>query len=100
MACCHPPAFPDAPRRARLAVALLLGAVALGLRPAAAADWPQWRGPRRDGVSRETGWQWPDAGPRRLWSAQVGEGYSTVAVSRGRLYTMGNRNGQDIVSCL
>jgi outer membrane protein assembly factor BamB len=84
-------------RRAWLAIGLLLGA---GTLAATAADWPQWRGPRRDGVSRETGWQWPAGGPRRLWSVQVGEGFSSVAVAKGRLYTMGNRNGQEIVSCL
>lgn len=71
-----------------------------GILATTAADWPQWRGPRRDGIARETGWHWPAVGPRRLWSAQVGEGFSSVAVSRGRLYTMGNRNGQDVVSCL
>jgi outer membrane protein assembly factor BamB len=58
---------------------------------ATAADWPQWRGPNRDGVSNERGWlaQWPDGGPRVLWKASVGSGFSTVAVSGERLYTMG-----------
>jgi outer membrane protein assembly factor BamB len=83
--------------RAELSVRLSLVLLCLA---ATGADWPQWRGPERNGVSRETGWQWPKAGPRRLWSAQVGEGFSAVAVWQGRLYTMGNRNGQDVVSCL
>src|SRR5688500_19509128 len=67
----------------------LLAASAMG--PLAAADWPQWRGPQRNGISAETGWQrWPATGPKRLWAAQVGEGFSAVAVKGGRVYTMGN----------
>jgi hypothetical protein len=44
-----------------------------------ADDWPQWRGPNRDGISRETGLlkEWPQAGPKLLWKATVmGSGYS------------------------
>jgi hypothetical protein len=39
-----------------------------------AADWPQFRGPARDGISRETGWttRWPDGGPAKLWEMSVG----------------------------
>jgi len=67
-----------------------------------AADWPQWRGPQRTGVSRETGWssRWPASGPKRLWTAQVGAGHSSVAVVGGRVYTMGNVGNQDVVWCL
>lgn len=56
------------------------------------ADWPQWRGPNRDGKSTETGLQaqWPAGGPRRLWTAEgLGEGYSTVAVVDGLIYATG-----------
>lgn len=69
---------------------------------AAAEDWPQWRGPNRNGRSEETGWlvQWPAGGPKRLWEAGVGIGYSSFAVSRGRLYTMGNVADKDSVYCL
>jgi outer membrane protein assembly factor BamB len=76
---------------------ILLAATAASLR---AADWPQWRGPRRDGISSETGWHWPAGGPRRLWAARVGEGFSSVAVKGGRLYTMGNAGDKDTVYCL
>jgi outer membrane protein assembly factor BamB len=67
-----------------------------------AADWPQWRGPQRNGISAETGWQtrWPDAGPRRLWTARVGEGFAAVAVQEGRVYTVGNAGEKDTVYCL
>ncbi len=65
-------------------------------------DWPQWRGTRRDGVSDETKWdtKWPEAGPKQLWKISVGPGASSMAVSRGRLYTVGNISDKDIVYCL
>ena len=60
--------------------------------PALGNDWPQWRGPNRDGISQESGWlaAWTPQGPSRLWEGSVGVGYSSFAVSQGRLYTMGN----------
>lgn len=70
--------------------------------PAEGLDWPQWRGPQRSGISAEKGWQsrWPASGPKRLWTAQVGQGFSAVVVKDGRLYTMGNMGEQDTVYCL
>jgi outer membrane protein assembly factor BamB len=62
---------------------------------AAAADWPQWRGPDRTDVSKETGLlaTWPDGGPPLLWTyAEAGIGYSGPAVVGDRLFTMGARN--------
>lgn len=61
---------------------------------ALAADWPQWRGPNRDGISSETGLleKWPDTGPPLAWkTGGLGAGYSSVAVARGRVYTQGQR---------
>ncbi len=54
------------------------------------ADWPQWRGPNRDGMSFETGLQleWPADGPPLSWKKPIGRGFSSFAVSAGRLYTM------------
>lgn len=84
--------------------ALLGGGAALlgGAGSALAADWPQWRGPRRNGHSTETGLlsRFPFGGPRKLWTAQVGEGYSAVSVVGNRAYTLGNQGGQDAVLCL
>ena len=60
---------------------------------ASAADWPQWRGPNRDAVNRETGLldKWPADGPKLLWEAKgLGHGYSSVAIVRNRLFTMGD----------
>jgi hypothetical protein len=76
----------------RLQIPILSFVLALSFLIAAArADWPQWRGPHRDGVSDEKGWmkQWPAAGPKELWKTNVGNGCSSVAVVGGRLYTMG-----------
>ena len=60
---------------------------------ARAADWPQWRGPDRDNVSTETGLlkQWPEGGPALAWTARgLGAGFSSVSISGGRIFTMGD----------
>jgi outer membrane protein assembly factor BamB len=86
--------------RLRLVCALsaLFWTVGTGL---LASDWPQWRGPKRDGVSTETGLlpSWPPAGPKLLWSSYqvngkkgVGRSYSSVVVAGGRIFTMGDRD--------
>ena len=67
---------------------------------AMAADWPQWRGPERNGISSEQGWLKEGAAPRTVWEADVGAGYSSVAVKGGKLYTMGNHGDSDAVVCL
>jgi outer membrane protein assembly factor BamB len=78
----------------------MLGVAALGviLAAAPAAEWPQWRGPHRDGISKETGLlqEWPKDGPRLLWQVQdIGFGYSTPAVVGGRLYLLSNKGKDD-----
>jgi hypothetical protein len=63
-------------------------------------DWPQWRGPNRDGVSAEKGLlqDWPAGGPPLAWKASgAGEGYSSFAASNGRLYTLGARSGTEYI---
>jgi outer membrane protein assembly factor BamB len=84
---------------------LLLTLLALVLLPAPAAnqpdgDWPQWRGPNRDGLSRETGLlrEWPAEGPPLAWKAGgAGTGYSSFSVADGRVFTMGARGGTEYV---
>jgi hypothetical protein len=63
-----------------------------GLAKPSAGDWVRWRGPNLNGISSETGWlaNWPDDGPRRLWKAKVGTGFSSIAVANGKVYTIGN----------
>jgi outer membrane protein assembly factor BamB len=58
-------------------------------------DWPQWRGPQRNGTSPETGLlkQWPAGGPKLLWQVNdIGDGYSTPVVVGNRIYLMSNRD--------
>ena len=66
-----------------------------------AEDWPRWRGPDLNGISKEKNWTtaWPKEGPKQLWKADVGVGFSAVAVANGRVFTMGNNNGRDTVYC-
>jgi outer membrane protein assembly factor BamB len=56
----------------------------------AAADWPQFRGENRDGISRETGLDadWTDGEPAVLWTVKLGKGFSGLSVADGRLFTM------------
>ncbi len=57
-----------------------------------AADWYRWRGPDVNGISNETNWnaKWSDDGPKRLWKAKIGTGFSSITVAAGRAYSMGN----------
>ncbi|TWT48334.1 outer membrane biogenesis protein BamB [Botrimarina hoheduenensis] len=71
--------------------------------PALAADWPQWLGPQRDGLTAETGLlqAWPEGGPPRVWLFRnTGLGYAGPAVVGQRLYLMGSRNGVEQLLCL
>ena len=72
-------------------------------RVALSADWPQWRGPQRDGISSETGLMasWPAGGPPLVWKTKgLGEGYSAMAISSGRLFTQGQRGDEQFVVAL
>jgi len=66
-----------------------------------ADDWPHWRGTEFNGISKETGWStsWPAEGPKQLWKASVGTGFSSFAVAQGRVFTLGNKNETDTVYC-
>jgi outer membrane protein assembly factor BamB len=78
----------------------LSGAIAVLAQGPAGGDWPQWRGPTRDGISRETGLlrEWPPQGPPLVWKTTgAGAGYSGFSVSRGRLLTMGARGDTEYV---
>lgn len=58
-----------------------------------ASDWPQWRGPDRNGKSAETGLlqEWPEGGPQLAWQVEgLGSGFSSLSVANGRIYTMGD----------
>lgn len=56
-------------------------------------EWPQWRGPGRDGISAEKGLldHWPEEGPPLVWKVEgLGEGFSSVAIADGKIFTMGS----------
>lgn len=67
--------------------------------------WPQFRGPARDGISRENlplARAWGNAEPRELWGVDLGEGYAGAAVLKGRVYLMDydREKKQDALRCL
>src|SRR5688500_14102933 len=58
-------------------------------------DWPQWRGPERTGVSKETGLlqTWPKDGPKQAWKVQgLGIGYASPAIANGKVFLMGTKD--------
>ncbi|MDB5307288.1 MAG: polyvinylalcohol dehydrogenase [Gemmataceae bacterium] len=77
--------------------------LALVVPVAAGADWPQYRGPHRDGVSADTGLlqEWPQGGPKLLWTySDAGVGYAGPAVVGDRLYSAGGRGDAEFVFAL
>lgn len=65
------------------------------------AQWPQWMGPNLDGISPSQGWSdnWTDDSVKPIWSTEIGTGFSSVAVSEGKLLTMGFHDGTETVFC-
>lgn len=83
-----------------LIVSTQLGAAPV---PRLTNDWPAWRGQQRTGVSRERGLltDWPEGGPQLAWQVSgMGIGFSTPAVADGRVFLMGNREGQEMLLAL
>ena len=79
--------------------ATAVAAPAEGLIVSPEPGWPQWRGPRRDGVSEEKGLlpRWPEGGPKLLWKVEgLGKGWSSPIVTGGRLYVTGDV-GDDLI---
>jgi outer membrane protein assembly factor BamB len=86
----------------KLRLFLMLAGALLSAVPARSADWPQWRGPNRDGVSTETGLlkSWNQA-PKLAWSyTDAGIGFSGPAIVGSRLYFMGCRGNTEFIICL
>jgi outer membrane protein assembly factor BamB len=78
----------------------LAGCTEQGKKPA--WDWPRWRGPDGNGISRESEWDAAalSGGPRVSWKTDIGLGHSSVIIKDNRLYTMGQRGRQLVVCCL
>jgi outer membrane protein assembly factor BamB len=66
-------------------------------------DWPQWRGPQRDELNKETGLlkDWPKEGPPLAWKVKdLGGGYSTPSISGGRIFGMSDRGKDEVIWAL
>jgi outer membrane protein assembly factor BamB len=77
--------------------------VALGVAALDAADWPQWQGPDRTRISKETGLlkEWPAGGPRLVWTANgLGSGFGSMAVAGDRVFLQGMRGKNSVVIAL
>ena len=66
-----------------------------------AEDWPRYRGANFNGVSSEKNWlgAWPGGQPKQLWKKNVGAGFASLAVAKGRVYTVGHIGKEDAVYC-
>src|SRR5687767_8940715 len=86
----------------RIGCFLAAWGAALCLATPAVADWPHLRGPRYDGTSSETGLaeSWPAEGPPRLWSRDLGQGYSGFVVADGKVFTQRQTLGAQYLVCL
>jgi outer membrane protein assembly factor BamB len=86
-----------ASRRLIASICLLLAS------SARAGDWPQWRGPERDGIAadEQIRTDWSTNPPKLLWMVDgMGQGYASVSIVHGRLYTTGNRGSVQAVTCV
>jgi outer membrane protein assembly factor BamB len=75
----------------------------LGMAALDAADWPQWQGPDRTRISKESGLlkEWPAGGPRLIWTANgLGSGYGSMAVAGDRVFLQGARGQNSFVIAL
>jgi outer membrane protein assembly factor BamB len=88
--------------RHRIALSLLALCLGLAGLAVAAADWPQFRGPNRDGISPETDVlkSWPGGGPRVFWKIPLGEGFSQVAAVQDRLYALYGLGSDEVAAAL
>jgi len=79
---------------------LTLAMLTLAASAVRADDWPQWRGPNRDGKSAETGLlkAWPKDGPKLLWTVdRLGSGWSSPAVAGGMVFITGVRGDEEVL---
>jgi outer membrane protein assembly factor BamB len=89
--------------RNRTLATFAICAIAVGALVAGdAADWPQFRGPHRDGISAEKGLLtgWPDGGPQTVWRIKLGQGFSGISIVGGRVYTMFGDGSDEFAICL
>ena len=86
-----------------LVFAAALTTVTAGQSSVTGADWPQWQGPDRTGLSSETGLlkQWPASGPPLVWSvSSLGVGYGSISIKDDRIFVQGSNGRQSLVYVL
>jgi outer membrane protein assembly factor BamB len=84
-------------------VVLSIGLILIAASAVRAGDWPQFRGPNRDGTTSETGLlkQWPSGGPRQIWSVDgLGEGWSSAAIVEDRIFITGAEKKREFLFAL
>lgn len=82
---------------------IVTAAIVLSVTCAGMADWPQYLGPDRNGISPETGLlrSWPEGGPKVLWTVSLGAGYGGAAISKDKVYILDRiGNEKDVLRCL
>jgi outer membrane protein assembly factor BamB len=85
----------------RLTAAVAGLVILIGIGNVSAQDWPQWRGPNRDG--KLTGFSAPATWPKELtqkWKIEVGLGDATPAFAAGKLYAFGRKDANEVVTCI
>lgn len=86
-------------RASRAAVCCLTAAAALSCTALARAEsgWTRWGGPNQDWKIKcgKLAGEWPDSGPKKVWTRELGEGYSSISEENGKLYTMYREEGED-----
>lgn len=85
-----------------IAFVLTIHVVPLSAQTDAKGEWPQILGPQRNGLSSETGLidRFPDQGPKEVWRVAGGVGMSGLAISRGRVLTLVQRDGEQMLIAL
>ena len=85
----------------RIQTWLALGIACSTCAVAGAEEWPKWLGPQGTGISTEKiADKWPEAGPKKLWSQKVGEGFSTAVALNGKVYFLGMQGSNDVLTAL
>lgn len=86
----------------RIPVALTAALVLLAAAPSGAGDWPQFRGPHRNGVGDESGLAraWGETGPKELWRLPLGAGYAGVIAAGDRVWTLAGDDAGEWAVCL
>lgn len=84
-----------------IVVAVVAGVTVSSGSLAAAQDWPQWRGPTRDGVVAvaDVPVRWP-ASLRAAWTVEIGEGYGSPVVANGRAFTLSRQDPREVVTAI